>query len=162
MISSTVSPEGFAEDACLGGLTILDFSRLWWPVSSALPLANHSCSPNTAFQISSSIPEHEWAFVALANIDVGEEFGFFYPSTEWDMDQPFDCHCGAKVGRLKELVAKVDLGKLIIAAPADVLKDHPGGQVPFSGAVEGERLCNSSYPGAGEITGCLFDELVRC
>lgn len=22
---------------------------------------------------------------------------FFYPSTEWDMEQPFECRCGAKV-----------------------------------------------------------------
>lgn len=22
---------------------------------------------------------------------------FFYPSTEWELDQPFDCRCGARV-----------------------------------------------------------------
>jgi hypothetical protein len=25
---------------------------------------------------------------------------FFYPSTEWNMSQPFDCSCGAKVRQL--------------------------------------------------------------
>ena len=25
----------------------------------------------------------------------GDELSFFYPSTEWDMAQPFDCGCGA-------------------------------------------------------------------
>lgn len=25
----------------------------------------------------------------------GDELTFFYPSTEWDMAQPFDCLCGA-------------------------------------------------------------------
>lgn len=59
--------------------------------------ANHSCSPNTAFEISASIPEADWAFVALAEIKAGEEFTFFYPSTEWEMDQPFECQCGSKV-----------------------------------------------------------------
>jgi hypothetical protein len=26
----------------------------------------------------------------------GDALTFFYPSTEWDMDQPFACTCGAK------------------------------------------------------------------
>jgi hypothetical protein len=32
--------------------------------------------------------------VALSEIQPGDEFMFFYPSTEWDMAQPFDCFCG--------------------------------------------------------------------
>jgi hypothetical protein len=27
---------------------------------------------------------------------IGEELTFFYPSTEWDMDQGFSCFCGSK------------------------------------------------------------------
>lgn len=27
----------------------------------------------------------------------GDELTFFYPSTEWDMAQPFDCLCGSGV-----------------------------------------------------------------
>lgn len=30
---------------------------------------------------------------------VGQELTFFYPSTEWDMAQGFDCFCGAKTCR---------------------------------------------------------------
>ena len=30
-------------------------------------------------------------------LKVGEEMTFFYPSTEWDMDQGFDCFCGSEV-----------------------------------------------------------------
>ena len=30
-------------------------------------------------------------------LKAGEELTFFYPSTEWDMDQGFDCFCGSKV-----------------------------------------------------------------
>lgn len=29
-------------------------------------------------------------------LKAGDELTFFYPSTEWDMAQPFDCLCGHK------------------------------------------------------------------
>jgi hypothetical protein len=53
-----------------------------------LECVNHSCEPNGFFNTSTL------EFVALKDIDEGEEFFFFYPSSEWDMDQPFKCHCG--------------------------------------------------------------------
>jgi len=31
--------------------------------------------------------------IALRNIEIGEEFTFFYPSTEWSMNRGFDCIC---------------------------------------------------------------------
>ena len=31
--------------------------------------------------------------IALRNIEIGEEFTFFYPSTEWSMDRGFVCIC---------------------------------------------------------------------
>jgi hypothetical protein len=34
--------------------------------------------------------------VALRDIAPEEELRFFYPSAEWDMDQPFQCSCGSK------------------------------------------------------------------
>ena len=46
----------------------------------------------------------------------GDELSFFYPSTEWDMAQPFDCLCGAKECRGKISGAK-DM-------PAEVLKKY--------------------------------------
>jgi hypothetical protein len=33
--------------------------------------------------------------VACRDIEKGEELSFFYPSTEWEMDAPFICLCGA-------------------------------------------------------------------
>jgi hypothetical protein len=53
-----------------------------------LKFVNHSCEPNVFFD--TSLME----FVALKNIKPGDEFTFFYPSTEWDMAQPFECLCG--------------------------------------------------------------------
>jgi hypothetical protein len=54
-----------------------------------LECANHSCDPNCFFDTTSM------QFVTLKDIAAGEEFAFFYPSAEWDMDQPFQCHCGS-------------------------------------------------------------------
>ncbi|KAG8699573.1 hypothetical protein FRC09_006538 [Ceratobasidium sp. 395] len=70
-------------------------------LNSVLVYANHSCSPNTAFDLTSP-NKAEWNFRALRDIRVGEELSFFYPSTEWDMDQAFECKCGAEncLGRI--------------------------------------------------------------
>ncbi|KAI8057014.1 hypothetical protein BDF22DRAFT_740530 [Syncephalis plumigaleata] len=38
---------------------------------------------------------HYMGLTAARDIASGEEMTFFYPSTEWNMDQPFDCWCGA-------------------------------------------------------------------
>ncbi|KAF8159803.1 hypothetical protein B0H34DRAFT_418720 [Crassisporium funariophilum] len=55
--------------------------------------ANHSCGPNIVFDMSSHDPS-EWHLRALKRIVPGDAVTFFYPSTEWDMDQPFNCTCG--------------------------------------------------------------------
>ena len=53
-----------------------------------LECINHSCDPNCMFDTT------RMELVALQHIEPGDEFVFFYPSAEWDMDQPFQCHCG--------------------------------------------------------------------
>jgi hypothetical protein len=50
---------------------------------------NHSCDPNCR------IDPEGLRVVALRDLAAGEELTFFYPSTEWDMAEPFDCRCGA-------------------------------------------------------------------
>jgi len=57
-----------------------------------LVFVNHSCEPNIAFDLSSADPS-EWHARALEDIQVGTTLTYFYPSTEWDMGQPFDCQC---------------------------------------------------------------------
>ena len=52
-----------------------------------LQYVNHSCNPNVFFDTA------RFEFVALINIEVGDELTFFYPSTEWNMAQPFNCFC---------------------------------------------------------------------
>ena len=38
-------------------------------------------------------------FAGPKGLKPGDELTFFYPSTEWDMAQGFDCFCGAKTCR---------------------------------------------------------------
>lgn len=54
---------------------------------SFLQYVNHSCSPSAFFDTTSM------QFVALKDIEEGEELTFFYPSTEWEMAHAFLCHC---------------------------------------------------------------------
>jgi hypothetical protein len=55
-----------------------------------LACTNHSCDPNCFFDTS------RMEFIAIKDINENEELTFFYPSAEWDMDRPFQCHCGSK------------------------------------------------------------------
>jgi len=80
-------------------------------LNSDLVYINHSCEPNVCFDLSSP-DRSQWQLRALRNIKAGETLEFFYPSTEWNMDQPFKCECGTKscVGTIqgaKYLSAKV-------------------------------------------------------
>ena len=54
-----------------------------------LRYTNHSCSPNIFFDTTSL------EVICVRPVKVGEEMTFFYPSSEWDMAQPFDCCCGS-------------------------------------------------------------------
>jgi hypothetical protein len=54
-----------------------------------LQYTNHSCEPNVFFDTSTM------QLIALTAIQPGDELVYFYPSTEWDMKQPFDCLCGS-------------------------------------------------------------------
>ena len=50
---------------------------------------NHSCLPNTLVNTTTM------SIHAIRSIAAGDELTFFYPSTEWAMDRPFVCLCGA-------------------------------------------------------------------
>lgn len=49
---------------------------------------NHSCAPNVFFDT------QKMELITLRHIKAGEELTFFYPSTEWQMEEVFDCGCG--------------------------------------------------------------------
>ena len=53
-----------------------------------LQYINHSCDPNIFFNTDTM------ELVCVKDIKPGDEITFFYPSTEWEMAQPFVCNCG--------------------------------------------------------------------
>lgn len=60
-------------------------------LNSDLVFCNHSCAPSLVFDMG----RMEVRVVDEKPLKVGDALTFFYPSTEWDMDQPFQCTCGA-------------------------------------------------------------------
>jgi hypothetical protein len=54
-----------------------------------LAALNHSCDPNVILDTKNML------MIACRDIEKGEELSFFYPSTEWEMNAPFICLCGA-------------------------------------------------------------------
>ena len=52
-----------------------------------LQYINHSCDPNVFFDTATM------KMICLKPLNPGDEMVFFYPSTEWDMAQPFVCNC---------------------------------------------------------------------
>ncbi|KAE8824123.1 hypothetical protein PTNB73_09082 [Pyrenophora teres f. teres] len=68
-------------------------------LNSDLVYINHSCAPSLVFDMA------RWEIRVSdkgEGLKEGDELTFFYPSTEWDMAQPFDCLCKKKecVGRV--------------------------------------------------------------
>jgi hypothetical protein len=51
---------------------------------------NHSCAPTAIVDVT------KWEVRAAVPIVKGHPITFFYPSTEWEMAQPFKCQCGAE------------------------------------------------------------------
>ncbi len=49
---------------------------------------NHHCNPNVVVDMA------RMELRAIRDIAVGEDLTFFYPSTEWEMAEPFACLCG--------------------------------------------------------------------
>lgn len=75
---------------------------------SDLLYVNHSCAPALVFDMGAMAvrvaPDR-----ALA---AGDELTFFYPSSEWEMAQPFACRCGAGEGVCKGWIAGArDMGR---------------------------------------------------
>ncbi|KAL0077710.1 hypothetical protein J3Q64DRAFT_1746973 [Phycomyces blakesleeanus] len=76
-------------------------------LNSDLLYLNHACDPTTYLDVD------RFAIVALVDIKAGDELNFFYPSTEWEMAQPFECWCGSsKCIRLVSGASSVNRKKL--------------------------------------------------
>ncbi|KAJ5729519.1 uncharacterized protein N7483_004027 [Penicillium malachiteum] len=81
-------------------------------LNSDLVYCNHSCSPSVVFDMA----RMEVRVVDERPLKKGDALTFFYPSTEWDMDQPFQCTCGAEECRGWITGAKV--------MPLEILDEH--------------------------------------
>ncbi|KAK8853128.1 hypothetical protein IAR55_003829 [Kwoniella newhampshirensis] len=75
-------------------------------LNSDLLFMNHSCSPTAELHLTPHQPD-DWTLHATSKgLKAGEAVTFFYPSTEWDMAQGFDCACGSGNCLRKVLGAK--------------------------------------------------------
>ena len=59
------------------------------PLPTYLRYLNHSCDPSLFVDV------RAMNVVTLRALAAGDELTFFYPSTEWRMQAPFTCACGA-------------------------------------------------------------------
>lgn len=60
-------------------------------VTGDLLYCNHSCDPSVVFDTE----RMEVRVVEKRALKAGDDITYFYPSTEWDMQQPFQCNCGS-------------------------------------------------------------------
>ncbi|KAL4779792.1 hypothetical protein BJX76DRAFT_351507 [Aspergillus varians] len=61
-------------------------------LNSDLVFCNHSCDPSLNFDMG----RMEVRVVDDRPLNAGDALTFFYPSSEWEMDQAFECFCGSK------------------------------------------------------------------
>ncbi|KAI1330282.1 hypothetical protein F5Y16DRAFT_415745 [Xylariaceae sp. FL0255] len=65
-------------------------------LNSDLVYINHSCNPT--LELDTSRMEFRVSSCGNRGLRKGDELTFFYPSSEWDMAQAFDCWCDAGKG----------------------------------------------------------------
>jgi hypothetical protein len=61
-------------------------------LNSDLLYCNHSCAPSLEFDMA----RLEVRVARGRALKAGDRLTFWYPSTEWDMAQPFECQCGTR------------------------------------------------------------------
>lgn len=92
----------------------------------------------------SEVGERQWAghidIIARRDLFPGDELTFFYPVTEWEMDQPFDCFCTASAS---------DATAAAVTAASSNAVSSGGGE--GAEGVEGEGKCLGSIRGAKYI-----------
>ena len=75
-------------------------------LNSDIVFFNHSCNPSLELDVT------KWEVRVSRNRDLhkGDPLTWFYPSTEWQIVQPFDCFCGDRKC-LHEIVGASRFGK---------------------------------------------------
>ena len=90
---------------------------------------DHSCKPTVHVDVAAM------AVVALAPLAAGAPLTFFYPATEWDMAEPFDCRCGApgcvrRVAGARHLPAEALARYELAPHVRELLGERDGGDRP--------------------------------
>jgi hypothetical protein len=86
-----------------------------------LQYINHSCNPNVFFNTTTM------ELVCLRALQPGDELTFFYPSTEWDMSQPFVCNCKSEnCLQLINGASHLDVSTLAKYQLTDFIKNQKG------------------------------------
>ncbi|CAO1606318.1 hypothetical protein XANCAGTX0491_009817 [Xanthoria calcicola] len=75
-------------------------------LNSDLFYVNHSCAPSLEYDVN----KMEVRVSRDRDLHRGDLLTFFYPSTEWDMVQPFECTCKER-GCLGMIMGASELGK---------------------------------------------------
>ncbi|KAI9780529.1 MAG: hypothetical protein M1839_006647 [Geoglossum umbratile] len=70
-------------------------------LNSDLIYCNHSCAPSLEFDLQ----KFEIRVARDRDLKVGDALTFYYPSTEFEMAQPFQCDCSAGEGNCKGWIA---------------------------------------------------------
>ncbi|TFY72938.1 hypothetical protein EVG20_g98 [Dentipellis fragilis] len=130
-------------------------------LNSDLVYVNHSCEPNVAFDLSSP-DRSKWHARALKPIRAGESMTFFYPSTEWHMDQPFDCFCGAPscIGKIQGAdtlsLAQLEARGFVSPWIVQAVKKRDQAAVAFGASECGSncKSCGIGYTAGASVCGC--------
>ncbi|KAF5373254.1 hypothetical protein D9615_007452 [Tricholomella constricta] len=69
-----------------------------------------------------------WQVRALKRLEKGTIMTFFYPSTEWDMDQPFDCECNSPSDPRREILVENRTRKPEMAESMDLATGRREGE----------------------------------
>ena len=56
---------------------------------------NHSCDPTAIVRLPADRPDLFGVVAGPRGVKNGDEVTFFYPCTEWEMVQGFECGCGS-------------------------------------------------------------------
>jgi len=65
-------------------------------LNSDLLFMNHSCDPSVQLLLPRGRPDQWCLKTGPRGLKEGQAVTFFYPSTEWDMAQGFQCSCGSE------------------------------------------------------------------
>jgi hypothetical protein len=128
--------------------------------------ANHSCEPTVEFHVDSAQDAIAIEVRVAARRDPsgramglhkGDELTFFYPSTEWEMAQPFECNCGKDtckkwISGAKDMDSAKLHGLFLNRHIHELLEEQKQGSAHRPGKVNG-ALVPALFSGSG----CQFE-----